>query len=113
MDLCLRTVILMEDIKSTQVQNLVKSILDISDESILRGRYAGLLLPLSWADGVAFEPTLKSRAKSTLRSLKRHYHLNQELLERIINIDWATLNDIGLGDWEAFLRKHGYYVPCF
>ena len=43
MDLCLRTVILMEDIKAPQVQDLVKTILDISDESISRGRYAGLV----------------------------------------------------------------------
>jgi hypothetical protein len=41
MDLCLRTVILMDDIKSPLVQNLVASILDNSDESIARGQYAG------------------------------------------------------------------------
>lgn len=41
MDLCLRTVILMDDIKSKEVQKTVTAILDISDESITRGHYAG------------------------------------------------------------------------
>lgn len=72
-----------------------------------------LLLPLSWADGVAQDPVVKTRAKSLLKLLKGHYHLNQALLELIINIDWASLNNLALHDWEAFLRKHGYYVPCF
>jgi hypothetical protein len=127
MDLCLRTVILMDEIKSPEVQAVVVGILDISEESMSRGHYAGyasrlsvrcqltcsLLLPLSWADGVASGPANKARAKGLLRSMKGHYHLNQALLELIINIDWASLNNLALHDWEAFLRKHGFYVPCF
>jgi hypothetical protein len=71
------------------------------------------LLPLSWADGVAHGPVIKARAKALLKGLKGHYHLNQALLELIVNIDWASLNNLALHDWEAFLRKHGFYVPCF
>jgi hypothetical protein len=41
MDLCLRTVILMDDIKSKEIQSTVATILDISDESMTRGHYAG------------------------------------------------------------------------
>jgi hypothetical protein len=41
MDLCLRTVILMDDIKSPEVQTVVATILDISEESVSRGQYAG------------------------------------------------------------------------
>jgi hypothetical protein len=127
MDLCLRTVIIMDDIKSQEVQTVVTGILDISEESMSRGHYAGyvsspvyktrlirsLLLPLSWADGVAHGPVIKARAKALLKGLKGHYHLNQALLELIVNIDWASLNNLALHDWEAFLRKHGFYVPCF
>jgi hypothetical protein len=118
MDLCLRTVILMDEIKSPEVQAVVVGILDISEESMSRGHYAGyasrlsvrcqltcsLLLPLSWADGVASGPANKARAKGLLRSMKGHYHLNQALLELIINIDWASLNNLALHDWEAFLQ---------
>lgn len=41
MDLCLRTVIIMDDIKSQEVQTVVTGILDISEESMSRGHYAG------------------------------------------------------------------------
>jgi hypothetical protein len=46
MDLCLRTVIIMDDIKSQEVQTVVTGILDISEESMSRGHYAGYVLPL-------------------------------------------------------------------
>jgi len=41
MDLCLRTVILMDDIKAPIVQAEVTAILDISEQSMSRGHYAG------------------------------------------------------------------------
>jgi hypothetical protein len=47
MDLCLRTVIIMDDIKSQEVQTVVTGILDISEESMSKGHYAGYVsLPL-------------------------------------------------------------------
>jgi len=46
MDLCLRTVIIMDDIKSQEVQTVVTGILDISEESMSRGHYAGYVSTL-------------------------------------------------------------------
>jgi hypothetical protein len=45
MDLCLRTVIIMDDIKSQEVQRVVVGILDTSEESMSRGHYAGYVPP--------------------------------------------------------------------
>lgn len=71
-----------------------------------------MLMPLSWASGCAIGENY-DRATRMLHMLKDRYHLEHDLLHRLIDFDWRTFEGVEFDGWELFLKERGMYVPIF
>jgi hypothetical protein len=71
-----------------------------------------MLMPLSWAAGCALGDNY-DKAVRLLLTLRDKYHLEHDLLHRMIHFDWREFEGVEFDGWEVFLKERGLYVPIF
>ncbi|ORX39727.1 hypothetical protein BD324DRAFT_229847 [Kockovaella imperatae] len=90
----------------------VEAIVQVADEAMARGDYAGMLLPLTWADG-SVTPRQRELIMRLLNTLEANYHLDHESLWRITHIDWSAVEGFAPARWEEELRQMKIYFPIY
>ncbi|WVQ95837.1 hypothetical protein IAU59_002936 [Kwoniella sp. CBS 9459] len=94
------------------IQTKVKAVLDMVEEAISQGMYAGFLLPLLWMAICAVAEN-KQRANRLMILLQPHYHLEPGLLKRLVSFDWSQYANADFEEWDMIMKSTNTYVPVF